>query len=269
MVRLAVMGAAGRMGAGLVRLAGLAEEIRLVAAIEKADSPFVGRDSGVVAGAGENGVAITPDNGDLRGAEVMIDFTFHEAAPGHIAAALRQRAAVVLGTTGLTKAEEETVKAAVDRIPVLWAPNMSLGMNLLFGMVERAAAVLGPEYDIEIVEMHHHNKKDAPSGTALRLGEAAAAGRKTKLAQVVKHGREGIPGARPAGEIGMHAVRGGDVVGDHDVMFAADGEILRLSHRATNRDAFVKGAIQAAKWVVRQRPGLYDMMDMLALRTGR
>jgi 4-hydroxy-tetrahydrodipicolinate reductase len=172
---------------------------------------------------------------------------------------------MVIGTTGLDAAETRAVHEAARKIPIVWAPNMSLGVNLLFALVEQTSRTLGMDYDIEIIETHHRRKKDAPSGTALRLGEKAAQGRGQSLESAVTHGRCGITGDRPRGQIGMHAMRAGDAIGDHTVLFATDGERLELSHRATNRDAFAAGALRAAVWVAGRTPGLYDMKDVLGL----
>jgi 4-hydroxy-tetrahydrodipicolinate reductase len=210
-------------------------------------------------------VTITADPSALLAADVAVEFSFHAAVPAHVGLAAGAGKAVVLGTTGLSDAEAAAVRAAARAAPVLWAPNMSLGVNLLFAMVEQAARVLGLDYDAEIVEVHHRHKQDAPSGTALRLAERIAAGRGQEPKSVLRHGREGLVGARPRGEIGMHAVRSGDVVGDHTVSFAVDGEVLSFSHRATSRDALAMGALRAALWLKGRPPRLYDMRDVLGL----
>ena len=198
-------------------------------------------------------------------ADTLIDFSFHAAVPANMVLAAKLGKPVVLGITGLNAEEEAAVRAAAAKVPLLWTPNMSLGVNLLFAMVEKAAAVLDQDYDAEIVEVHHRHKKDAPSGTALRLGEKIAAGRGQSFREVASFGREGLVGERPRGEIGLHAVRAGDVVGDHTVSFAADGERLEFTHRATSRDAFALGALKAARWLVGRPPGFYDMRAVLGL----
>lgn len=262
---LIIEGAAGRMGQTLIRCAQKQGGMRVVAAHEKADHPDLGRDAGLVAGIGELGVAVTEPGAGEVSADVMIDFTFHAAVPGALHRAVAGGQGVVLGTTGLNEEEVRCVKEASAHVPVVWAPNMSLGVNVLLELIERTASLLGPEYDIEITEMHHRHKKDAPSGTALALAESAARGRGVDLKDVVRHGREGMTGERPAGEIGMHALRGGDVVGDHEVMLAADGERIALSHRASSREAFAMGALKAARWLKNRAPGRYDMRDVLGL----
>jgi 4-hydroxy-tetrahydrodipicolinate reductase len=196
---------------------------------------------------------------------VAVDFTFHTAVPGNAAAAAAAGTALVIGTTGLDEAETAAVGKAAGKIAIVHAPNMSLGVNLLFALAGRAAEALGLEYDVEIVETHHRHKKDAPSGTALKLGECVALGRGQKLAQVVVHGREGQTGERPRGQIGMHAVRAGAVVGDHTVLFASEGERVELTHRAISRDTFAMGALRAAQWAVGRPAGLYDMKSVLEL----
>lgn len=266
MNKIVIVGACGRMGQALLRCAKKVEGISIAGATEMAGHPAVGRDAGLAAGIGEAGVPLTDDlKTALAGADVMIDFSVHEAVPGNLRHAVEMRRAVVLGTTGLNDAERAAVQRAAQVVPVVWAPNMSLGVNLLFALVEKAAGILGPDYDVEIIETHHRYKKDAPSGTAIRLGEKVAAGRGQALASVANYGREGIVGERPRGQIGIHAVRAGDAIGDHTVLFATEGERVELSHRATSRDAFAMGALHAARWVASQRPRIYDMQDVLGL----
>jgi 4-hydroxy-tetrahydrodipicolinate reductase len=266
MTTIAIVGAAGRMGQALVRCAPRVKELQIVAAVDRADHPQTGQDVGLLAGAGEKGLRLS---GDLRAAavaaEVLIDFSAHQAVPAtaELAAALGK--AVVIGTTGLTDAEGAAVRAPAARIPIVWSPNMSLGVNVLFALVRKAAAALGLDYDVEIVEAHHHYKKDAPSGTALGLATEAAAGRGQTLRDVASYGRQGLVGERRRGEIGLHAVRAGDIVGDHTVYFATEGERLELTHRASSRDCFAMGALQAAAWVKGRGAGLYTMKDVLGL----
>lgn len=199
------------------------------------------------------------------GTEAVIDFTFHEAVPANVSKAADDGVAYVLGTTGLTADEQKAVDAAAKRIPVVQSGNFSLGINLLLGLVRKASEILGEEYDCEVVEMHHRHKKDAPSGTALMLAKAAAAGRRQDFDEVAKFGREGIVGERPIGEIAVHAVRGGSVIGDHTVMFAGEVERIELGHRAQTREAFAAGALRAAQWANGRKPGLYNMRDVLGL----
>ena len=193
----------------------------------------------------------------------MVDFSFHAAVAPNVEKAAAQGLAYVIGTTGLMPDEQARVDACSAKIPVVQAANYSLGVNLLLALVRQAAAVLGPQYDVEVVEMHHRHKKDAPSGTALMLAHAAAEGRGVKLDDVACYGRKGLVGERPAGEIALHALRGGSVVGDHTVMFAGDVERVEITHRAQSREAFAAGALRAALWAVGRKPGKYDMRDVL------
>lgn len=267
MIKVAIVGAAGRMGQTLVRCSKLMPGLQVVAAVDAAASPLCGKDSGLIAGIEENGIKITHDlAAAVKAADVLIDFSFHENVPVTIKLAAEHRKGVVIGTTGLNPEERAVVDQATKVIPIVSAPNMSLGVNLLFALVEQAAKVLGLDYDVEITEAHHKFKKDAPSGTALRLGEKVAAGRKQNFRDVAVYGREGLGGERPRGEIGIHALRAADIIGDHTVIFATEGERVEISHRATSRDAFAKGALHAGGWLVGQKPGLYDMQDVLGLR---
>jgi len=263
MTSIAVIGAGGRMGQAIVRYAAQEADATVVAAIEQAGHETIGRDMGEVAGIDAIGVAITDQLDAISAADAVIDFTFHTAAPEHVRAAQDAGKAFVLGTTGLTDEEAAAVHAAAKTIPVVWAPNMSLGMNMLFAMVKQAAAGLNDAYDIEIVEAHHRHKQDAPSGTALGLAENAAAGRGVDLDDVADYGRHGMTGERTAGRIGIHAIRAGDIVGDHTVIFATEGERLELTHRASTRDTFAGGAVKAALWAPGRPAGLYNMQDVL------
>jgi 4-hydroxy-tetrahydrodipicolinate reductase len=197
--------------------------------------------------------------------DVVVDFSSHRATQGLLELALAQRKPVVIGTTGHAAADKKKLLALAAKVPCVWAGNFSIGVNLLFALTRRAASLLGPDYDTEIVEMHHRFKQDAPSGTAARLLEIILEERKLTAA-AVRHGRSGITGARPPGEIGVHALRGGDVVGDHTVIFAGLGERLELTHKAADRAIFARGALRAAQWVVSQPPGVYDMQDVLGLK---
>jgi 4-hydroxy-tetrahydrodipicolinate reductase len=265
MTKLAILGAAGRMGQALIRCAQQLDSVRVGAAVEQARHASLGQDAGLVAGARQTGVLLTSHTDAAREADVLVDFSSHAAAPGNAALAASLGKGLVLGTTGLNEEESRAVREAAARAPIVWAPNMSLGMNVLFAMAERAAAALGLDYDVEIIESHHRHKQDAPSGTALRLAEKIAEGRGQKLESVLKHGRQGLTGERPRGQIGMHAVRAGDEVGEHSVLFATDGERIEFSHRATSRDALAMGALHAAVWVAGRKPGLYDMKAVLGL----
>lgn len=267
MTKVAIVGAAGRMGQSLVRCSKLLPGLQVVAAIESASCPQCGKDCGLVAGIEETGIRITHDlAAAVKAADVIIDFSFHENVPATVKLASAHGKGVVIGTTGLSPEERAAVDQAAKVIPIVWAPNMSLGVNLLFSLVEQAAKALGLDYDVEITEAHHKFKKDAPSGTALRLGEKVAQGRKQNFRDVTIYGREGLGGERPKGQIGIHAIRAADIIGDHTVLFATEGERVEISHRATSRDAFAKGALHAGGWLVGQKPGLYDMQDVLGLR---
>jgi 4-hydroxy-tetrahydrodipicolinate reductase len=263
MTNVAIFGAAGRMGGVLIRCAERFPGVRITAAIERSDSPAVGRDAGAVAGIREMGIAITADAGALALADVGVDFTFHEAVPGHATLAVRLGRAMVIGTTGLSDAGREAVQRAAERVPIVWAPNMSLGVNLLFSLVRQAASVLGAAYEVEIEETHHEHKKDAPSGTALRLGEKAAEGRGQDFRSVYAHEPGENRSAQQPGTIVIRSHRRGEVVGDHTVRLRNEGEEIELTHHAWSRDAFAMGALRAAEWVVGRRPGLYDMQDVL------
>jgi len=266
MTTIAIVGAAGRMGQALVRCAPRVPGLQVVAAVDRADHPQLGTDAGRLAGAAELGVRLSADvRAAAALADVLIDFSAHQAAPATAELAASLGKALVLGTTGLSDAEAAAVRAQTARIPIVWSPNMSLGVNVLFALARKAAATLGLDYDVEIVEAHHHHKKDAPSGTALGLAQEAAAGRGQNLKDVACYGRAGLVGERPRGQIGLHAVRGGDIVGDHTGYFAAESERLELTHRAGSRDCLALGALKAAAWVNGRGPALYTMKDVLGL----
>ncbi len=267
MKAITILGAGGRMGGALVRCIDRAVDLRLAGATEWHGAPVLGEDAGTVAGCPPQNVAIGSDlAAALRDADVAIDFSAREALVGNLQGVCERGIPMVIGTTGLDDDMLSAVQAAAGKIAVLRAANMSTGVNLLLEMTRNAAAVLGLDYDIEIVESHHRHKKDAPSGTALALAEAAAEGRKQNLQEVMVHGRQGMVGARPSGEIGMHALRAGDVIGEHTIHLAAEGEKLELTHRASSRDAFALGALRAARWLIGRSAGLYDMRDVLGLR---
>ncbi len=257
------------MGGALIRClaAGVVPELELCGAAEREDHPSVGQDSSRWAGAGDNAVSILGSLEEAaRPCDVIVDFSFHSVTSGNASRIAAMKKAWVIGTTGLTDEEKAKIEEAAREIPVVMAPNMSLGVNLLLSLVERAARALKNRgYDIEVIERHHNLKKDAPSGTALALGAAAAAGYDLALEEVARHGRGGMTGERVREEIGFHAVRAGDFVGDHTVLFGTQGESIELSHRATNRDTFAVGALRAAAWVVGKPPGLYSMNDVLGL----
>ena len=265
-MRLVVTGAGGRMGRMLVAAVQATPGVALSAALEREGSPALGQDAGTLAGLGAIGVPVTADALEaVVGADGLLDFT-SPAATAHFAMlAAQARIAHVIGTTGLDEADLAKLDAAARHAPIVRSGNMSLGVNLLAALVRRAARALGPEWDIEIVETHHRMKVDAPSGTALLLGEAAAEGRGVGLGQSAVRGRDGITGAREPGTIGFASLRGGTVIGEHSVIFAGDGERIELAHRAEDRSLFARGAVRAALWARGRRPGLYSMADVLDL----
>ena len=265
-MKIAIAGASGRMGQMLIRQIALSEGCTLSGAIEGAASNALGRDAGEVAGVGAKGVKIMSDAASAIGAaDVVIDFTVPAATVAHAKIAADKGVAMVIGTTGLNPEQTAAIHEAAKKVPIMWAANMALGVNILLALVERTAALLDPSYDIEVLEMHHHHKIDAPSGTALALGRAAAAGRKVELEKVWRKTRDGHTGARPTGEIGFATLRGGEEVGVHTVFFAAAGERLELSHRSFSRENYAAGAITGAKWLQGKKPGLYGMKDVLDL----
>jgi 4-hydroxy-tetrahydrodipicolinate reductase len=264
--RIGVIGCGGRMGRMLIADIVASEGCGLSGGVARPGSASLGQDLGELAGIGRVGLAAAADARQvLRDSDVAIDFTTPEATATHAALAAELGRPIVIGTTGLSGDQETAIRRAAERVPVVWAANTSLGINLLFGLVEQVAARLGPEWDIEIMEMHHRGKVDAPSGTALALGRAAAAARGVALEEVAQCGRDGITGPRPAGAIGFAALRGGDNIGEHHVIFAGIGERLELVHRATNRAIYAKGAVRAARWLVGRPPGLYGMKEVLGL----
>jgi 4-hydroxy-tetrahydrodipicolinate reductase len=265
-MKIAVLGAAGRMGQSLARAVAATEGCVLAGGVEAKSSPAVGRDLGEVAGLGPLGIPITDDPLPLF-AEIdgVLDFTAPTATVAFAGLAAQARIVHVIGTTGLSPDDMATIEAAARHAAIVKAGNMSLGVNLLAGLTERVARTLGPEFDIEILELHHRHKRDAPSGTALMLGEAAASGRGVALKDHAVRSREGDVGPRREGDIGFAVMRGGDVVGEHKVIFAGDGERIELVHVATDRGIFARGAVRAALWARGQEPGLYSMADVLGL----
>jgi len=269
-IRVAIAGAGGRMGQALIEAALARPGLTLAAALDVAGSAALGRDPG--AGIGRaTGIVVGHDvDAALARADVLIDFTRPEGTLLHLDACVRHRTAAVIGTTGLDAAQQAVLAEHARTVPVVFSANMSVGVNVMLNLVESAARTLGPAYDIEIVEMHHRHKVDAPSGTALRLGEAAAAGLGANLAERAVYAREGVTGERPAGAIGFATMRGGDVVGEHLVMFAGTGERIEIAHRATSRNNFAAGALRAVEYVAAKRAagshGVFDMRDVLGLR---
>jgi 4-hydroxy-tetrahydrodipicolinate reductase len=266
MLNVAVLGASGRMGRTLVPLIASAPDLRLTGALAAAGDAAIGHDAGVLAGAAPLAVAITDDlERALEGASVAIDFTLPAPSLEHARRCRERSVPLVIGTTGHDDAARAELARIAGSIAIVLAPNMSLGVNLLFKLAELAARALDAGYDAEIFEAHHRHKVDAPSGTALGLGQAVARGRGTTLEQSALPPRQGATGPRPAGGIGFAVVRGGDIVGDHRVIFAGPGERVELAHHAEDRSGFARGALVAARWVVGRPPGLYSMLDVLGL----
>ena len=263
---IVVTGASGRMGQMLIRLILDNPQVRLAGALERAGHDWIGRDIGQAMGGAPVGVAVSDDAvATIAQAQAVIDFTAPDATVAFAELTAQARAVHVIGTTGMEQAHLDKLAAAARHAPIVRAGNMSLGVNLLVGLTRKVAAALGTDWDIEVVEAHHRHKVDAPSGTALMLGQAAAEGRGATLEDLRTPAREGITGARETGSIGFSAIRGGDVVGEHDVIFAADGERIVLRHLATDRAIFARGAIRAAIWGQDKGPGEYDMNDVLGL----
>lgn len=264
--RIGVVGAAGRMGRMLVQTIHQAEGCVLAGGCERPGAEAVGKDIGELAGVGSLGLALGDDPvGLFAAADAVIDFTAPAATVAHAELAAQAQAVHVIGTTGLGPDEQAAIERAAVHTAIVHAANMSLGVNLLLALVEQVARALDPDYDIEVLEMHHRHKVDAPSGTALWLGRAAAAGRGVDLDEVAQRVRDGHTGARKRGDIGFATLRGGDVVGDHSVIFATDGERIELTHKASSREIYARGALRAALWGQGRPPGLYGMKDVLGL----
>jgi len=267
MTKVIVAGAAGRMGRRIIDMVIRSEEVDLAGAFEHPDSPAVGEDAGRIAGAGEAGVTIAASLKDIiDSGDVVIDFTSPQATLENIRAISRGGLAVVIGTTGISGNILAEVRALAKGMRCVLAPNMSIGMNVMFKIAGQMAGILGDDFDIEVLEAHHRHKKDAPSGTALRLGQILAGSVNRDLDKVAVYERKGIIGERTDQEIGMQTLRAGDITGDHMVMFAGSGERLELIHRAHSRDNFAGGAVKAAAWIVKQPVGIYDMQDVLGLK---
>jgi 4-hydroxy-tetrahydrodipicolinate reductase len=265
-LRLLVTGAAGRMGRTLIRAISESPGLVLAGAVERVGAPELGADAGTLAGLSPLGVQLAGDPMALiTKADAIIDFSTPEASVGFAGAAAERKIVHVIGTTGLSSADEQKIESAARHTVIVKSGNMSLGVNLLAALVKRVAQTLGDEYDVEILEMHHGQKVDAPSGTALLLGRFAAEGRGVPFDKHRIGGRDGHTGARKSGDIGFAALRGGSVIGDHSVIFAGPAERLELTHRAEDRMIFARGALAAAKWGKGKKPGLYSMMDVLGL----
>jgi 4-hydroxy-tetrahydrodipicolinate reductase len=265
-IRIGISGSGGRMGRMLVAEVKATPGVCLSGGAEAAGSQYLGRDIGELAGIGPVGLAVTADAAALFArSDVMIDFSTPEASAAHAGIAAQTRTALIIGTTGLAADHNAVLAEAAKSAAILWAPNMSLGVNLLLGLVEQMARSLAEDYDIEILEMHHRHKVDAPSGTALALGRAAAKGRGIELDAHSQRVRDGITGPRRSGDIGFATLRGGDNPGEHRVIFATEGEQLEVAHRASSRRVFARGAVRAAIWAVGKAPGLYGMKDVLGM----
>lgn len=266
-IRVAVAGAGGRMGRTLISAVQRADGLVVSAATEQGDSGLIGVDAGEVAGIGGLGVAIRPDLNEVLGEfDVLIDFTTPDATAHNLNLCRDARARCVIGTTGLSPAQRETLSEAAIDIALVYAPNMSVGVNLCLKLLETAALVMGDDVDIEVIEAHHRHKVDAPSGTALRMGEVIADALGRNLSDVAVYGRQGHTGARERQTIGFETIRAGDTVGEHTVWFAADGERVEITHRASSRMTFARGAVRAAQWIARHERGQFDMQDVLGLR---
>ena len=243
MTNIIITGSKGRMGEALIRCAKEHSDLNVVGGIDMGDE-------------------LTPL---LEQADAVIDFSFHEVTRRFAEQCAEAGKAIIIGTTGHSEADRTAIQELAKRIPMVWASNYSTGVNTLFWLTRKATEILGTDFDLEVIEMHHRMKRDAPSGTAATLAEILAEVRKAQLSEVIRHGREGIVGARTKEEIGMHSLRGGDVVGDHTVVFATQGERVELTHKASSRDTFANGALRAAGWAVKQQPGLYSMQNVLGL----
>lgn len=267
MVRVGVAGAGGRMGKAVISALAETPGAELASAVESAGNSIIGSDASSIAGLEAAGVLVT-DNPEqaFKEADVIIDFSVAKASVANVELAAALGQAIVVGTTGFSGGQREKIKQASEKTAVVLAPNMSVGVNLLLRLVSEAASALGDGYDVEIVEAHHRHKTDAPSGTALRIAEVAAAALGRDLDKVAVYERKGITGERTKEEIGIQTIRGGDIVGDHTVLFAGPGERLELIHRAHSRDTFASGAVRAAIWVSDKKPALYDMQDVLGLK---
>lgn len=265
-INVVIAGSAGRMGRTLLEAVAQAPDMRLHAALERPMSPFLGRDSGELIGAA-NGVPVGDDvTAALAGADVLIDFTRPEGTLRHLQLARARGVNMVIGTTGMSEAQKQDLADAAGDVALVFAPNMSVGVNLALRLLDLAARVLNEGYDVEIIEAHHRHKVDAPSGTALRMGEVVAHALGRDLSQCAVYGREGVTGERQASTIGFATVRGGDVVGDHTVLFAGIGERLEITHKASSRMTFALGALRAARFLKGKNSGLFDMQDVLGLR---
>jgi 4-hydroxy-tetrahydrodipicolinate reductase len=266
MLNVAIAGCSGRMGRALIDAVNQSGDMRLCAALDRPGSAFLGKDAGELVGA-PCGVTITDDvDAALKDAHVLIDFTRPEGTLQHIAYCRKHGVALVIGTTGFAPEQKQAIQDASRDIGIVFAPNMSVGVNLTFKLLELAAKILNEGYDIEIVEAHHRHKVDAPSGTALRMGEVVAQALGRELADCAVYGREGVTGERQPSTIGFATVRGGDIVGDHTVLFAGIGERVEITHKASSRATFAMGAVRAARFLANKKGGLFDMQDVLGIK---
>jgi len=266
-IRVAIAGAGGRMGRALIQAVSDSPGLRVSVATERPDSPFLGQDAGLVAGRGPLGVLLGADLAAvLPDFDVLVDFTSPVSSLRHLELCVAGRRRLVLGTTGFDEAGRAAIQAAAAETAIVFAPNMSVGVNLCFKLLAIAAKVMGEEADIEIIEAHHRHKVDAPSGTALRMGEVVAEALGRQLQEVAVYGRHGQTGPRPRQAIGFETIRAGDVVGEHSVWFATEGERVEIAHKASSRLTFAQGAARATRWIMDQPSGVYDMQDVLGLR---
>ena len=267
MIRAIVCGAAGRMGNRIVALMQEASDVALAGAVERPGHPCLGKDAGETAGIGTIGINIVSDlRSVVKEGQVILDFTAPQAAIAHLAVAAEAKVPMVFGTTGLSAADQNRARELSATVACVLSPNMSIGVNVLFRVLAEVASILGSDYDVEISETHHRFKKDAPSGTAIRMGQAIAAALGRDLDKVGIYGRKGMVGERGEEEIAIHALRAGDVVGEHTVVFGGMGERIEITHRAHSRDNFARGALRAVRWIIGRPPGLYDMQDVLGLK---
>ena len=267
MTRIGITGAAGRMGRALIEACHRGPDMELTAALDRPGSPSIGADAGEICGLGKLGILISDDPAKvLTRVDVLLDFTRPEASLAYLDACRQAGKKMVIGTTGFDAAGKLRIAAAAQHTAIVFAPNMSVGVNLCFKLLDMAARVLGDEVDVEIIEAHHRHKVDAPSGTALRMGEIVAAALGRDLADNAVYGRQGVTGERSRQTIGFATIRGGDIVGDHTVLFAEEGERIEITHKASSRMHFAKGALRAAGWLGEKETGLFDMQDVLGLR---
>jgi len=267
MIRIAITGAAGRMGRTLISACHQTENVACTVALEHPDSSVIGSDAGEMAGVGKSGVTIVSDLSTvIDDFDVLIDFTIPEVTIANLAACRSAKKRMIIGTTGFSEAQRAVIEESAQDIAIVFAPNMSVGVNLTFKLLELAAKVLGNTVDIEIIEAHHRHKKDAPSGTALRMGEVIAQTLDRDLATCAVYGREGKTGERDRKTIGFETIRAGDIVGDHTALFAGTGERVEITHKASSRMTFANGAMRAAQWIMQYEQGLFDMQDVLGLR---